>query len=177
MSNVILEPAKEPAANRFTPDAQERMARLRAMAAEFPDTSEPQALTPKDIKLARLTSAAALEKAAIFAEAAPGMGAPVTNVSELRDAIAFEMAYGGVRDEARALARRIDLAILRRKLKAVKTARGLYKIGKGYVTLDVGDPVRPHVDELKRSFGLPRRKKAAAQTEPKTTEPTTVEKK
>ena len=167
MSNV-QEPAQEPAANRFTPDAQERMARLRAMSAEFPDVSEPQSLTPKDIKLARRTSAAALEKAAIFAEAVPGMGAPVTNVSELRDAIAFEMAYGGVRDEARALARHIDLAILRRKLKAVKTAKGLYKIGKGYVTLDVGEPVRPHVDEMKRTLGRSRRKKSSAQTEPKT---------
>ena len=172
MSNA-LQPAQEPAANRFTPDAQERMARLRAMAAEFPDTSEPQSLTPRDIKLARRTSAASLEKAALFAEAAPGMGAPVTNVSELRDAIAFEMAYGGVRDEARALARHIDLAILRRKLKAVKTAKGLYRIGKGYVTLDVGDPVRPHVDEMKRSFARPHRQKSSAKTEPKT-EPKTA---
>jgi hypothetical protein len=166
MSNV-QEPAQEPAATRFTPDAQEWMARLRAMAAAFPDTSEPQSLTPKDIKLARRTSAAALEKAAIFAEAAPGMGAPVANVSELRDAIAFEMAYLGVRDEARALARHIDLAILRRKLKAVKTAKGLYRIGKGYVSLDVGESVRPHVDEMRRSLGR-RRKKSSAQTEPKT---------
>lgn len=166
MSNA-QEPALEPAANRFTPDAQERMARLRAMAAEFPDVSEPQSLTLRDIKLARQTSLASLEKAALFAEAAPGMGAPVTNVSELRDAIAFEMAYGGVRDEARALVRRIDLAILRRKLKAAKTARGLYRIAKGYVTLDVGDPVRPHVDEMKRSFARRRIKKSSAPPEPK----------
>ena len=40
MSNVLVpEPAQAPAANRFTPDAQERMARLRAMAAEFPDAA------------------------------------------------------------------------------------------------------------------------------------------
>ena len=175
MSNV-QEPAQEPAATRFTPDAQQWMARLRAMSAEFPDVSEPQALTPKDIRLARLTSAAALEKAAIFAEAAPGMGTPVTNVSELRDAIAFEMAYIGVRDEARALARHIDLAILRRKLKAVKTAKGLYKIGKGYVTLDVGEPVRPHVDEMKRTFGRPHRKKSSVQTKSKTEPKTEVQK-
>jgi hypothetical protein len=170
MSNVQLEPAQAPASNRFTPDAQERMARLRAMAAEFPDDAEPQSLTDKDIRLARQTSAAALEKAALFAEAAPGMGAPVTNVSELREAIAFEMAYGGVRDEARALARSVDHAILRRKLKAAKAARGLFKIAKGYVTLDVGDPVRPHVDEMKRSFKRPRHKKSSAPTEPKPAE-------
>jgi len=177
MSNV-QEPALEPAANRFTPDAQERIARLRAMAAEFPDASEPQPLTLAEIRLARQTSAAALEKAAIFGEAAPGMGAPVTNAPELRDAIAFELAYGGVRDEARALARRIDLAILRRKLKAAKSARGLYRIAKGYVTLDIGDSVRPHVDEMKRAISRPRRKKNSAPTEPKAeppkTEPTTT---
>jgi len=171
MSNVLVpEPAQAPAANRFTPDAQERMARLRAMAAEFPDAAEPQTLTPSDIRLARYTSVASLEKAALFAEAAPGMGAPVTNVSELRDAIAFEMAYGGVRDEALALARSIEHAILRRKLKAAKSARGLFKIAKGYVTLDVGDPVRPHVDAMKRSFARPRRKKVTAPTEPPTVE-------
>ncbi|HJQ35822.1 MAG TPA: hypothetical protein VKB93_01655 [Thermoanaerobaculia bacterium] len=170
MSNVLVpDPVQQPAANRFTPDAQERMARLRAMAAEFPDASEPQTLTPGDIRLARYTSVAALEKAALFAEAAPGMGAPVTNVSELRDAIAFEMAYGGVRDEALALARSIEHAILRRKLKAAKSARGLFKIAKGYVTLDVGDPVRPHLDAMKRSFTRPRRRKLAAPTELKTT--------
>ena len=169
MSNVLVpEPAQTPAANRFTPDAQERIARLRAMAAEFPDASEPQTLTEKDIRLARQTSVAALEKAALFAEAAPGMGAPVTNVSELREAIAFEIAYGGVRDEARALARNVEHAILRRKLKAAKTARGLFKIAKGYVTLDVGDPVKPHVDEMKRSLTRARRKKPSAPTELKT---------
>ena len=167
MSNV-QEPAQEPAQNRFTPDATERIARLRAIAAEFPGASEPQTLTVAEIRLARQTSVAALEKAALFAEAAPGMSAPVADVPELREAIAFEMAYGGVRDEARALARNIDLAILRRKLKAAKSARGLYRIAKGYVTLDVGDSVRTHVDEMKRAISRPRRRKSAAKAEPKT---------
>lgn len=44
-------------------------------------------------------------------------------MNDTREAIAFELAYIGVRDEARALARRIDLAILRRKLTAVKSTR------------------------------------------------------
>lgn len=143
---------KEPA-NRFTPDAQDRMTRLRAMASEFPDDVNPKPLTPADVRLARSTSVAALENAAVLAEAAPNVGgAAATDVEELRDAIAFELAYSGVRDEARALARRIDLAILRRKLKAAKAARGLYRVAKGVVTVDSGDAVRPHVNEMKRSL-------------------------
>ena len=165
-------PTPEPIPNGFTPDAQARMARLRAMAAEFPDEADPRPLTPAEVRLARQTTPAALEKTAVFAEAAPGVGASVTTSAELRDAIAFELAYGGVRDEARALARHIDLAILRRKLKAVKSARGLYRMAKGYVTLDVGEPVRPHVADMKRTFTRSRRKKATA-----TPEPAPVEKK
>jgi hypothetical protein len=164
-------PAAEPLANRFTTDAHERMTRLRAMAAEFPDESDPKPLTLAEVRLARQTSAAALEKAAVFAEAAPAVGGAVTdvNVTELRDAIAFELAYTGVRDEARAMAHRVDRAILRRKLKAVKAARGLYRVAKGFITLDAGDPVRTHVADMKRTLTRPRRsRKNAPPAEPDT---------
>ncbi|HYC92643.1 MAG TPA: hypothetical protein VEO54_25775 [Thermoanaerobaculia bacterium] len=151
-------PASEPA-NKFTPDAQERILRLRAMAAEFPDETEPKPLTSAELRLARVTPAATLENAALFIEAAPAVGGGVADVMELRDAIAFELAYGGVRDEARALARRIDLAIMRRKLKAARAARGVYRVAKGFITVDAGDAVRPHVAELKRSLKVRRRRK------------------
>ena len=148
-------------ANKFTPDAQERIARLRAMAAEFPDEADPRPLTPAEIRLARTTSVATLENGAVLLEAAPTISG-VADAVELRDAIAFELAYGGVRDEARALARRIDQAILRRKLKAAKAARGLYRTAKGFVTMDAGDAVRPHVAELQRSLRTRRRRRTAA---------------
>jgi hypothetical protein len=176
--STVIEPAtgatvaQEPVANRFTPDAQERMARLRAMAAEFPDVSDPKELTSAEKRIARQTSAAALEKAAVFAEAGPAVGAPTTNTAEMRDAIAFELAYSGVRDEARDLTRRIDEAILRRKLKAVREARGLNRMAQSYATLDVGEPVRARVADMKRAF-TPRRKKLTAPPAP----PTTPEKK
>ncbi|HEX9986063.1 MAG TPA: hypothetical protein VGF69_22570 [Thermoanaerobaculia bacterium] len=160
-------PADDPA-NKYTPDAQERMTRLRSMAEEFPDEADPKPLTSADIRLARGTSVTTLENVAILVEAAPALN-EVGDVVELRDAIAFELAYGGVRDEARALARRIDLAILRRKLKASKTARGLYRVAKGYVTLDAGDAVRPHVTEIRRSLAPRRRRKPAAAAELKKT--------
>ena len=153
--------AEEPVPNRFTPDALDRVARLRALAEDFPDEKDPRALTRAEIQLARRTTPAALEKAALFAEAAPGIGSVVANVNDLREAIAFEMAYGGVRDAALAVVRRVDHAILRRKLNAVRTARGLYRVAKGYVTLDAGDPARPHLEEMKRALVPARRRKAA----------------
>lgn len=161
-------PVIEPA-NRFTPDAQEQVTRLRAIAEEIPDEADPKPLTPADVRLARSTSVTTLENAALFVEAAPTIGNAVANPAELRDAIGFELAYGGVRDEARALARRIDLAILRRKLKAVKAARGLYRVAKGYITVDAGDSVRTHVTDIKRSLAPPRRRsKSVAAPDTKT---------
>jgi len=170
MSNA-LEPAKaadgaaEPKSNRFTLDAHERTERLRAMAAEFPDESDPRPLTPVEIRLARQTIPAALEKAAFFAETTPGVSGTIADVEELRDAIAFELAYSNVRDQARNFARRVDMAIMRRKLKAVRTARGLYRLAKGYAGTDAGDSVKTHVADLKRTLVRPRRKKPAAQPE------------
>src|SRR6185436_59503 len=123
-------------------------------------------LTRAEIRMARDTSAVALEKAAVFAEAVPGGGAPVADAVELREAIAYELAFGSVRDEARVLVRQIDQAILRRKATAVKAARGLYRMGQGYVAQDAGDPMRPHVTEMKRSLRRTRRKKTAASPQP-----------
>lgn len=152
--------AEEPVvANRYTPDAQDRVVRLRAMAMEFPDDQEPRPLTIAEVRLARRTTVEALEKAALFAEATEGIGDRVADVVDLRDAIAFELAYGGVRDEAQAMVRRIDHAILRRKLKAVRTTRGLYRVAKGFVTLDAGDSVRTHLAEMKRTLVPPARRR------------------
>ena len=164
MSNIPLDPGpeKEPA-NKYTPDAQERMTRLRTMASEFPDEADPKALTRFEIRLARVTSAAALEHAAVLMEAQPAVNSVgVANAVELRDAIAFEIAYGSVRDEARALARRIDLAIMRRKLKAARAARGLYRVAKGFATVDAGEAIRPHVSVMKQALGGSRRRKKPA---------------
>lgn len=154
-------PKNEPA-NKFTPDAQERIARLRTMAAEFPDEADPRPLSSAEIRLAHSTSVAALENAAVLIEAAPTLGSTVADAVELREAIAFELAYGGVRDEARVLARRVDLAIIRRKLKAAKSARGLYRVAKSFTTVDAGDAVRPHVTEMQRSLRTRRRRKPVA---------------
>jgi hypothetical protein len=150
---------EDPIANGYTADAQERMTRLRVMATEFPDDVNPRPLTSAEMRLARVTTLTALEKAALFVEAAPGIGGSVANAASLRDAIAFELAYDGLRNEALAMARRVDHAILRRKLKAVLATRGLYRVAKGFVTVDAGDGVRPHLDAMKRALVRPPRPK------------------
>jgi len=152
-------PAVEPA-NRFTPDAQERMLRLREMAAAFPDEADPRPLTPAEMRLARSTPIEVLENGALLLEAAPVISG-VADVAELREAMAFELAYAGVRDEAAALARRIDLAILRRKLKAARAARGVYRVARSFITLDAGNAVRTHFEEMQRSLGIRRRRRNA----------------
>lgn len=149
-------------ANRYTGDAQEWLARLRAMAEAFPDETDPRPLTRGEISIARQTSLTALEKAAVFAEATPQFSAAVAVVNELRDAISFEVAYVGVIDQARSMARRIELAILRRKLKASRAARALYRMGKSFTTADVGDSVKPLLGDMKRALVPTRRKKLVA---------------
>jgi hypothetical protein len=151
--------AEEPAANRFTVDAQDRAARLRAIAEEFPDDADPRTLTVAELRLASATSIQALENAARLVEAAPQL-AVHADVAVIREMIAFELAYGGVRDQAKAVARRMDRFILRRKLVVAKMVRVLYRVAKGYVTADEGDAVRPHVEELGRALA-PRRRKPA----------------
>jgi hypothetical protein len=159
-SAAVTAETEEQTPNRYTPDAVERISRLRAEAGAFPDDADPRPLTMREIRLARGTSVAALEKAALFAEAAPKVSSGVAESLLFRDAIAFELAYGGMRDEALALGRRIDHAILRRKLKAVLATRVLYRMAKGYVTSDAGDAVRPHLAEMKRSLVRQSRRKA-----------------
>lgn len=167
--NNTLTPAAEPA-NKYTPDAQQWMTRLRSLAAEFfPNETGPKRLTIDEVRLARSTTVAALENAALFVEAAPDVGKLVAaDPVEMRDAIAFEMAYGGVREEARALVRHIDLAILRRKMQAVRSTREVYRVAKGFITADAGDAVRPHVAEMKRVIAG-RRRKTPTPTTPTTT--------
>lgn len=165
-NNRITAAAEEPAANRYTRDAQERIARLRAIAADFMEEKDPRPFTSSEIRLARSTSPVSLEKAAVFAEAVPGIGMAVPETAELRDAAAFEIAYGNVRDEARAIARAIDMEIVRRKLKAAKVTRTIYKIGKGYITLDSGDAMKPHVADIKRTLVRRRKKVATAPADP-----------
>jgi hypothetical protein len=148
-----------PPSTRFTADAEARMAKIRELAEDFPHESDPVLLSTSDLRLARATPAEAIEKAAVFVQAAPDLGNLVADTNELRDAIAFEQAYGGVRDEARALARRVDMAIVRRKLKASLAARGVYRLAKGFATVPEGFKFRTHLADLKRSLVPPRRKK------------------
>ena len=153
--------------NPPTVDAQEKIARLRAIEADFPNESDPKPLTKAELRLATVTAMAFLEKAALFAEAAPDVGgALAVDCAVLRDAIAYELAYGGVVDETQALARRVQMAIARKKLKAVKVARALYRVAKGYVTSDAGDLVKTHVREMGRALNRHRTGRKASSRQP-----------
>lgn len=155
------EPRETRPANRYTSDASRRRAQVRAIGDAFPDEPEPRPLTPMEVRLARHTPVEALESAAEFLDSMPHL-AQGMDAELLRDAIAFELAYDGIRIEALALVRRVEHAILRRKLKAVKITRGLYRIAKGYATLDQSnEAVQQHVLNLKRSLVRPRRRKRA----------------
>lgn len=172
--------------NPLLADAQDKIAQVRALAAAFPDEADQNTLTSQELGLANATSVQFLEKAAQLAEAAPAVGAAVdTDVTVLRDAIYSELAYGALVDQLDALARQVEMAILSRKLKAVKVARSLYQIAKVYVNTDAGTPLKPHVQELKRTLQRKRKKAvkpanaptptpAATVTAPAPASPTTV---
>ena len=165
--------AGTPAPSPQTLDAQERIARLRVIADEFPDEASPKPLTTAQRQLASRTSIVFLEKAALFAEAAPNIGVALSvDTAALRDAIASELATGGVVDETRTLISRMEDANTRKKLKAVKVGRDIYRVAKSFVATDLGYVVTPHVDEMKRALQRPRAsKKKTAPAEPTATTP------
>src|SRR5260370_10150786 len=78
-------------------DAQDKIAKLQALAASFPEEPDQNSLTSTDLRLATATSVQFLERAAQLAEAGPVGGAAVgTNVSVLRHAVYSGLAYGAL---------------------------------------------------------------------------------
>lgn len=151
--------------NPLLADAQDKIAQVRALAAGFPEEADQNTLTSKDARLAASTPVQFLERAAQLAEAAPTIGATVNmDVTVLRDAIYWELAYSGLVDQINTLGRQVEMAIVSRKLKAVKVARNLYKVAKGFVATDAGTPMKPHVQELKQT--LRRKQKTKPATTP-----------
>jgi hypothetical protein len=55
------------------------------------------------------------------------------DVDLLRDAVYWELAYSALVDQINTLGRQVEMAIVSRKLKAVKVARNLYQIARVYV--------------------------------------------
>jgi hypothetical protein len=161
--------------NPLLADAQDKIAQVRALAAAFPEEADQNTLTSQELGLANATSVQFLEKAAQLAEAAPAVGAAVdTDVTVLRDAIYSELAYSALVDQLDTLARQVEMAILSRKLKAVKVARSLYQVAKVYVKTDAGTPLKPHVQELKQTLQRKRKKAVKPATAPAPASPSTV---
>lgn len=63
------------------------------------------------------------------------------------------------------MAYRIENAILRRKLNAVKTVRALYRIAKSHMTLDREENIEVLVRALKQTLVRPRRRKKSEAAE------------
>ena len=162
-----------PVSNPYTAETQEKIARLRALAAEIPDDVNGKPPTPAQLALVTKTSAEFLEKAAGFADAVPSVASALgVDAAVLRDAISFELAYRGLVDECAVLMRHAVNAIARHKLGAVRLARTLYHVSKGYVQTDPGDAVKPHVVEMKRT--LNRKTRKSANSTPPAPTPSTV---
>lgn len=158
--------ADEPAINRYTADAQDRVNRLRALSADFPEGGDPTPLTSGEIRLVTMTSAEALEQAAVMAMTAVNVGGALSNVDELRDAINYIFAYQQVRGEAESFVGQLELSIIRRKLRAVKAARALYQVMKAYAKSEAGAAMLPYVKKMGEILKTGRRRKAAALPEP-----------
>lgn len=161
-TTTVTATADEPTSNRYNADALERVARVRAIVADLPGASDLPRLTPADLRIANTTSAEALEQAAVMSVTAQGVGGELANAPAFRDAVNYIFAYQQLREEMTAALRKLDLAIIRNKLTAVKLARPLYQLMKVYASTEVGDPFKPYVTQMQRTLGRRRRKPAAA---------------
>lgn len=138
---------------------------MRALAAAFPEEADQNALTVRERRLANSTPVQFLERAAQLAEAAPAIGAAMdADVDLLRDAVYWELAYSALVDQINTLGRQVEMAIVSRKLKAVKVARNLYQIARVYVGTPAGAPLKPQVQELKET--LRRKRKTSPKPAP-----------
>jgi hypothetical protein len=166
VSNTEVAGVSTDTPNPFLADAQQKIALIRAISAAFPDTADPQPLSVAERQLAAKTTIAFLEKSALFVDAAPAVGAAVSDAASVREAALWELAYGGVVDEAMTLVRRVVTDIARKKLKAAIAARAIYRVGKGFVTSHAGDGLRPHVAEMKRTLTKRPKKRATKNSAP-----------
>lgn len=142
-------------------DAAAKVAILRTIAAEFVDDDDDrEPLTLNQQRLASRTPFAYLEKSAIVAEAAPDLaGTPKDAARILRLTHAADAAYGPLVAEAESLARQIRMAVLRKKLFAVQTARIIDRLARVFVQTGAGDWLRTHVEQMKRALTRPPRPK------------------
>jgi hypothetical protein len=168
--------ADDPATNRYTADALDRVTRLRAIFADLPGASNLPRLRPSEVRIANSTSAEALEQAAVMAATAAGVGGELANAPAFRDAVNYIFAYQQLREEMTAGLRQIDLAIVYNKYLAVKLARPLYQVMKAYAASEVGDALKPYVKQMQRTLARRRRKPLGTTAPPEPTVPAEVTK-
>jgi hypothetical protein len=175
-TEVVAATADEPTNNRYNADALERVSRVRAIVADLPGAADLPRLSSSDLRIANSTSAEALEQAAVMAVTAQGVGGELANAAAFRDAVNYIFAYQQLREEMTAALRKLDLAIVRNKLTAVKLARPFYQLMKVYASTEVGDPLKPYVTQMQRTLARRRRKPANSTAPSEPTAPAEVSK-
>jgi hypothetical protein len=155
----------DPATNPYIAAAMLEAAELQALAERYGDDGPP--LTPSELRIVAMTSAEALEEAAVFAEALPNVGGELSDVAELRDTNHYIFAQQRVREAAEKVVRRVDQAIDRKKLRGVRIARGLYRIARVYAKSTSNDTAMAHIERMQRTLRISvRRRKAAVPATP-----------
>lgn len=140
---------------------QKHLETLKAIADEYADPPDSPPLTTPQIRLVRSTPLEGLLAAANFAEAVPGVGGVLSDATLLKEAIDFELAHMPLLAAARELVIRIETRMLRQRLEAVLFARGLYRVGKSYVTTGSTQHEKVFVQAMRRTLGRHKRRKPA----------------
>ena len=146
----------------FEADARAKISILRAMAADFSQPT-PRSLTAAERRLVSSTPREFVEKSVNFGQTAPSIStASNADFVDMRESEAYTSAYNALIDEIESLRQTVRKAVALRRLKTVRAARSIYRMGQIYVRSEGGDSAKTHVQEMKKA--LRRRRQPAAET-------------
>ena len=152
---------KDPKEPLSAEEIQALIARLRAIANEFPEDEDAVPLTPSELRLVSTTPMLFLEKCALFADSHPAVGKTLDDdlAGIFRKAVTGEIHSGGVIAEANFVVRRAETHAARLKLRAAKLGRELYRLDKSFITTDAGDIAKERVEEMQSALQVKSRRR------------------
>lgn len=152
-------------------EMQARIARyvktLRAIVDDYtPSSDTPQVTTP-DRRLVRSTPLEGLLAAANFIDSVPGIGGTLADRDLLMRTIDRWPLHEDLLLQAKVLVRLIEDEVVRDRLEAVHYARGIYRVGKSYVTAPPTKRLQHYLHSMQQHLGRKKRRRAAtAEDEP-----------
>jgi hypothetical protein len=150
----------------FEADARTKISVLRAMAADFTQP-EPRSLTAAERRLVSATPREFVEKSVNFGQTAPSISAAANaDFADMRESEAYMSAYDALIDEIESLRQTVRKAVALRRLKTVRAARSIYRMGQIYVRSEGGDRAKTHVQEMKKALRRRRQPAEPPQTPP-----------